>query len=147
MRICLTLVLLCLVLLVRAQDASEQIIFDPEPANPASTDSRMIQPRPAIGYDSLFRYLETRLSEADTIGKRYELRLDAIRIVVRATGVVDSIYIGIPHMACSIHRLIISELKTIRWKPAQQYGKPITWDGNLSGRVMLTKRVYKKYRC
>jgi hypothetical protein len=148
MRIFLIVIFLQLVIFARAQESSDQIIFDnPDNDVPSALDSIAVDPQPVIGYDSLFRYLESRLSGRDTLGKKYPLHLEGLRISIRATGAVDSIYIAIPHLVCSIHRLIIQELEIIKWLPARQYGRAIPWNSNFPGSLQLTKRVYKKHRC
>lgn len=102
---------------------------------------------PVGGIKQFLHFLEQKISAGDTIGKWTAIPLHAIRFHINEKGDVDTAYVSIPHLACSIHRIVAEELRKTKWVPATVRCKPVPFESNLSGKIRLTKSVQKKFRC
>lgn len=110
-------------------------------------DTSSREAEPVGGYKHLFLLLEQKISAGDTVGKKFSIPLYAIRFRISKTGDVDTAYVGIPHAACPIHRMVARELLKTKWLPAKVRGRPVPYEDNLPGRIKLTKTVQKQFRC
>jgi hypothetical protein len=111
----------------------------------ASTDTIFANTGPLNGHKSFQKKLETTLSEADTIGKKYLIRLNNIGFIVSKTGKIDSAWV-IFHRR-PIHREIIKQLQVTEWKAAEKDDAPVASRQELRLNIYLTKAVLKKHGC
>jgi hypothetical protein len=102
-------------------------------------------PEPIGGYGQLHKFLETKISEGDTLGKKHLLQLYNVRYRVNANGIIDSAYIGISHDDHPIHLEVIKHLNDTKWRPATKNGTPISFEMELVGNLYFNKNVYRKY--
>lgn len=117
--------------------------FENSPLN----DRQTLQATPVGGYKQLLRYLQTEVSDGDTIGKKYSLQLYNVRFRVSEKGTIDSVYVGINHDACPMHNAIAEKLKNTMWMPARDKGIQVKSEQTLHGQLYFNKRVQKKYNC
>jgi hypothetical protein len=127
--------ILLTVLPLRAQDSRQDVFTQPD-----------VYPSPLIGKDSLVRFMEDRISNGDTIGRKYFIRTSGIMLLINADGILDSAYV-INHMVCPLHRELLKHLEEVRWSPARRNGQPIRFNHDIHYALSFTKSVLKKYRC
>lgn len=119
-----------------------EVFFEPQ-----AIDTITRPAQPARGYPALVKLLESRLSEGDTLGKRYRVELWCLGIKISRSGLIDTAYVRINHVACPIHRKIAAELQSTVWEPALKKGIAVNWEGEIYEAVYVNRRVLKKYKC
>ncbi len=133
-----------LLLLINKGLGQNEVTFEDPPNMDTLTRAYAV---PIGIYKSLLAYLQTKISDGDTLGKKYPIQLYNVRFNVDKSGNVDSAYIGVNHDACHIHYAIAKELRNTKWMPAKDKGIPITSRQGLYGCLYFNKHVYKKYNC
>lgn len=142
MRYVTALLLLLIFINVFAQ-REEHIVFD----EPIDTDTLTTRAEPMGGYKALLKHLEWKISDGDTVGRKFSLHLYNVRFKVNRRGMVDSTYIGVNHSACPVHDKLAAELRQTKWRPAKERCKPVNSHEELYGHIQLTKNVLRKYDC
>ncbi len=128
----------------RAQIILEDYVFDEPVEEPIKEYEH---PEPIEGYKALLAFLQNKISDGDTLGKKYSVDLYTVWFRINLQGKVDSAFIGTPHVACPIHQEVIKFLKETQWHPATIEGKPVSYKMELEGRLYFNKSVLKKYDC
>jgi hypothetical protein len=109
-----------------------------------TVDTIYANTQPAAGYKSFLSSLERTLSNGDTVGRKYKMRLNNIGFFVSTTGVIDSAWTIFRERP--IHLEIIKFLKGTQWKPAE-HGQPVVSHQEiLDHEIYLTKGTLKRHR-
>ena len=104
-------------------------------------------PEPIEGYKALLTFFQSKISNGDTLGRKYKIELYNVRFRVNKLGKIDSAFIGINHTACPIHHEVLKLLKEKQWNPATKEGRPVPYKMELPGVLYFNKNVLKKYDC
>jgi hypothetical protein len=74
--------------------------------------------------------------------------LAQINIILTLIAAACAVVLAItPHAACSIHREISKILLSTRWTPARERGVPVPYEGQLDGRIRVTRTTQERYKC
>ena len=103
-------------------------------------------PEPVLDYAVLFKFLQDKISNGDTLGKKHSVILWNIVIRVNQRGMIDTTYISMKH-GCGIQLEMMKFLKETQWYPATKEGKPISSKYVLHGHLYFSKKVLKRYNC
>jgi hypothetical protein len=115
------------------------------PTQSATRNDTIYATTQPVGGQRPFVYeLQAELSQADTIGRRYRVRIDNIGFIVSKTGTIDSTWIIFRPRP--IHNEVMKILKASRWIPARQDGLPIVSAQQTDIDVYLTKKALKRHR-